>query len=933
MTARHPHPTMMNSRAEAPLTKGHTMSITREIDYQTEAISEAGSAFRKLSKLKGDLPRTIVLDMGTGMGKTNVIERFIAEYGDDFQFVIFTPNLGELAERTAERLSAGLPAGFEVKTLANLSPNELAHGPRRCCVVVASWSLLTTGIKGGTSAVSRLMREGEDANFIEWLEKGNPKRVESPVPVVFIIDEAHFGQASATTGITQFRMDAASMLGYNPITIEASATPIFVNLDGNKNPIQTETYYHIKKGLERGRAVGMIRNAPILNDGIIEKIEGWDEATRASRGAREIIVEGALAKAERLTAAYIEEDADHLKKYARTLVGIQIPNSKAGDDRIAEIEDILRDHKDSQGNPDPITVENGKLAIYVSGSDPAPIRGINSPDSLVRVLIYKQAIQMGWDCPRAQVHVGFRDIGSPVFAKQSRGRYYRTLGGKHYRNAELNHPYIYTDTDSIRDGFISDKVDGDIDELFSGRLLLDADAARLEEFRALNLPGSAFKRADRNLVDAKVLAAVMDKHAHIIRRTQVITPSELGSRLVSAHLKDVEDGLATVGVVEESELIAEYPTPTEFIDSVMRTFTLDNPDEGYKGVSYGADNRLAEQVSRGIVAPKFRNANLGDILRERKAQGAQVDERSYIAMSFLDEDNYATLGHFVREVIADPALKIKTVTDKAADKKDGVATRESRCWKFTGSFAPVPTIGVSYEVDLDGEPVGEVVDPETLPYRLYSPSPKMREWERSDKTMYRSSLSGPEREFEKFLISMAKSGEIADLWFEKNGESVGDFHIGVRVGDFVSGFYPDYFGVIERKDGRRIPFVFEVKGSKPDSQDGHKGLTLAKAEALRQYAKHTGILSGVVYPSEDKSSWWSLDKIESGIPIGSSLPSYITNGEVSDGETFEHVPFTRDEAPASDALWEWFGGNFGTPTKENVDEARTRRIRNLRQTS
>ena len=43
-------------------------------------------------------------------------------------------------------------------------------------------------------------------------------------------------------------------------------------------------------------------------------------------------------------------------------------------------------------------------------------------DSGVEFLIFKQAIETGWDCPRAQILVGFRKIESMIFELQTVGR-------------------------------------------------------------------------------------------------------------------------------------------------------------------------------------------------------------------------------------------------------------------------------------------------------------------------------------------------------------------------------------------------------------------------------------------------------------------------------------------------------------------------------
>ena len=48
-----------------------------------------------------------------------------------------------------------------------------------------------------------------------------------------------------------------------------------------------------------------------------------------------------------------------------------------------------------------LTIENKKVAIYLSGEN-VNMDEENQPFESVEVLIFKQAIALGWDCPRAQ---------------------------------------------------------------------------------------------------------------------------------------------------------------------------------------------------------------------------------------------------------------------------------------------------------------------------------------------------------------------------------------------------------------------------------------------------------------------------------------------------------------------------------------------------
>ena len=64
-------------------------------------------------------------------------------------------------------------------------------------------------------------------------------------------------------------------------------------------------------------------------------------------------------------------------------------------------------------------------------------------------MIFKQAIDTGWDCPRAQILIKFRETSSIVFEIQTVGRILRMPEAKHYLDEALNKSYVYTNIQSI----------------------------------------------------------------------------------------------------------------------------------------------------------------------------------------------------------------------------------------------------------------------------------------------------------------------------------------------------------------------------------------------------------------------------------------------------------------------------------------------------
>ena len=91
-----------------------------------------------------------------------------------------------------------------------------------------------------------------------------------------------------------------------------------------------------------------------------------------------------------------------------------------------------------------ITEENGKLAVWLS-NEKSNLAGLEQPDNLAQVLLFKEAIALGWDCPRASVLLIFRKLSSDEFTIQTIGRILRMPEQLHYPNELLNYGYVYTD--------------------------------------------------------------------------------------------------------------------------------------------------------------------------------------------------------------------------------------------------------------------------------------------------------------------------------------------------------------------------------------------------------------------------------------------------------------------------------------------------------
>jgi len=240
--------------------------------------------------------------------------------------------------------------------------------------------------------------------------------------IILIIDESHH---HATSEISQNLIRDISP----KLTIEVSATPVLESPDEI-----------VSVQLEDVKAEGMIKKAVVLNPEFNNIIKDAKVQSQLSKQSEEIVIELALKKRKALKEAYTKEKVE-----INPLVLVQLP------DRKTSLEDVIKDKviailKDKHK----VTTENGKLAIHLSGHH-ENLENIAQFDSEAEVLIFKQALALGWDCPRAHILVLFRDWQSIIFSIQTIGRIMRMPDPDygHYTNEILNYGYIFTNLDDI----------------------------------------------------------------------------------------------------------------------------------------------------------------------------------------------------------------------------------------------------------------------------------------------------------------------------------------------------------------------------------------------------------------------------------------------------------------------------------------------------
>ena len=240
--------------------------------------------------------------------------------------------------------------------------------------------------------------------------------------LMMIIDESHY---HATSDISKKLIKEI-----NPeLTIEMSATPIL------QNPDEIVTV-----PIETVKLDGMIKKSIILNPGFKNILKNNKIYSNNAKTSDLFILDQAIKKRNEIANEYKK-----LNNKINPLLLIQLPDKKTQQEEKLkiDIQKYLKDHHK-------ISTENGKLAIHLS-ENKRNLNSIKKNDNEVEVLIFKQAIALGWDCPRAQILALFRDWKTLNFSIQTLGRIIRMPQVKigHYRKEILNHSYVFTNIENI----------------------------------------------------------------------------------------------------------------------------------------------------------------------------------------------------------------------------------------------------------------------------------------------------------------------------------------------------------------------------------------------------------------------------------------------------------------------------------------------------
>lgn len=381
-------------------------------NYQETAIDELRDKVNSLIKKEGN--KICVFKAPTGSGKTLMMAEWMMRFcdpysrndGRTFSFVWIAVNkLHDQSHDSLKKFYELKGMGLRCSYFHELEDRKIKQNE----ILFLNWASINNEDKV-------IVRANEkDNNLSSVIDRTK----EAGRTIILIIDESHHTAKSENSKALINNLDPK-------ITIEVSATPELSDFDER-----------VTVDIEDVRAEGMIKKEIVVNPGFKNYVV---DPKKNDQTADELILKSALQKRIDLKKKLEKEGSN-----VNPLLLIQLPDTKKGvPDKKEDIENLLAKFG--------YTTKNGKLAIYLSEKDnKINLANIEKNENEVEVMMFKQAIALGWDCPRATILVLFRQWKDETmtFSIQTLGRIMRMPEQKHYKDQELNIAYLYTSLQDI----------------------------------------------------------------------------------------------------------------------------------------------------------------------------------------------------------------------------------------------------------------------------------------------------------------------------------------------------------------------------------------------------------------------------------------------------------------------------------------------------
>ncbi|MCI7580902.1 MAG: DEAD/DEAH box helicase family protein [Prevotella sp.] len=398
----------------------------KQLKYQEKAVGQLVENTINLLGFNGNR-RQVVLKAPTGAGKTVMASEMLATLTEELQsrsdlpfrqvaFIWIAPN--KLHQQSYFKMKNFFT---ETKLLKPVMFDELDQSDG----IIHQGEVLFVNWESINSKNNLIVRDNEQGLSLYDIAR---KTREENIPIIVVIDEEHlFWTKTADKSKAVLEKINAK------VEIRISATP------------KTQAEYLVNIDRQEVIREEMIKEGVLLNPDVTS---GYANDIALN----EHLINKALEKRQQIADAYKKEGVN-----INPLLLIQLPNDTtdamtADDTKI--MEQVVQYLDVMQG----INTDNHRLAVWLS-KQKTNLEDIERNDNLTEVLLFKQAIALGWDCPRAAVLLIFRKLTSDTFTVQTVGRILRMPEQRFYCNPLLNKGYVYTDISKDKIQIVANDMD------------------------------------------------------------------------------------------------------------------------------------------------------------------------------------------------------------------------------------------------------------------------------------------------------------------------------------------------------------------------------------------------------------------------------------------------------------------------------------------
>jgi len=475
-------------------------------------------------------PRGIAFSAPTGAGKTVMMASTIEELlvGGEiaaragvapdpsltFLWLSDRPDLNEQSRRRIQNDANGLSSDRFVTIENDFDRETLAPGT----VYFFNFQKLRTG--------SLLTRLGDNRSSTIW-EILAATQAARPGKLIVIIDEAHRGLTTREQNEAQTVASHFVRGGQGAITIRGGPgappvpfPPIQIVVGISATPERFSAYLTNEGG--RTRAEVQVNPQDVRGSGLIKDrivLVGPEDLDPRRGDVQWTLLGHACRKIQEMETAWNAFSAANPPTPAIVpALVIQVADGNASTPTSTSLDALVHKIREEWPElaPDAIVhCFNGHGSIEAAPGwiipyrDPSEIAG----DGNVRVILFKTALNTGWDCPRAEVMMSFRTLADRTAIAQLVGRMVRTpLGGRVPGDDVLNSTYLYLplfDQDNLQ--AVKTYLTTDAYEV-SSEVMASTEAQLLEVrpggeeiFEALKLLPTEVVAAERPMPDVKRL--------------------------------------------------------------------------------------------------------------------------------------------------------------------------------------------------------------------------------------------------------------------------------------------------------------------------------------------------------------------------------------------------------------------------------------------